>query len=205
MTKKRMKKFIYSIMVSGALLFATTSCEDSVDDPSVVTYFAELTLNGDDFIKLSVGDTYTEPGYTATEGEEDITDRVVISGTVELDIETMFRDGYTSLWEILAIMVAISAVYPKLSYTRSIPGIKGNLSANRVQITTLMQEFGYEVEHESVSKMTFRLKSRGARLARKYEDRVTFEQDGEVLYVEGLKKDLVRIISRMEYRLNGGE
>lgn len=83
MTKKRMKKFIYSIMVSGALLFATTSCEDSVDDPSVVTYFAELTLNGEDFIKLSVGDTYTEPGYTATEGEEDITDRVVISGTVD--------------------------------------------------------------------------------------------------------------------------
>ena len=129
----------------------------------------------------------------------------VISGTVEPDVETMFRDGYTSLWEILGIMVIISGIYPKLSYTRSVPRIKGNLSANRVQITTLMQEFGYEVEHESVSKMTFRLKSRGARLARKYEDRVTFEQDGEVLYVEGLKKDLVRIISRMEYRLNGGE
>lgn len=126
----------------------------------------------------------------------------VISGTVELDIETMFRDGYTSLWEILAIMVAISAVYPKLSYTRSIPGIKGNLSTNRVQIISLMQDFGYEVEHESVGKMTFRLKSAGARLARKYEDRVTFEQNGEVLSVEGLKKDLVRIISRMEYRLN---
>lgn len=78
-----MKKFIYSIMISGTLLFAATSCEDSAEDPSVVTYFAELTLNGDDFIKLSVGDIYTEPGYVATEGEDDITDKVVVNGAVD--------------------------------------------------------------------------------------------------------------------------
>ena len=126
----------------------------------------------------------------------------VISGMSELDIETMFRDGYKSLWQILAIMAAISAVYPKLSYGRSDVRIKGNLSGNRVQITEIMQDFGYSVEKESVGMMTFRLKSTGARLARKFEDRVTIGQDEKGLSVEGLKKDTVRIISRMEYRLN---
>lgn len=95
MTKKRMKKFIYSILVSGALLCATTSCKDSAEDPSVVTYFAELTLNGDEFIKLSVGDTYTEPGYTATEGENDITDKVIVSGTVDTTTPNFYDLTYS--------------------------------------------------------------------------------------------------------------
>lgn len=95
MTKKRMKKFIYSILVSGALLCATTSCKDSAEDPSVVTYFAELTLNGDEFIKLSVGDTYTEPGYTATEGENDITDKVIVSGTVDTSVGNFYNLTYS--------------------------------------------------------------------------------------------------------------
>ena len=95
MTKKRMKKFIYSILVSGALLCATNSCKDSAEDPSVVTYFAELTLNGDEFIKLSVGDTYTEPGYTATEGENDITDKVIVSGTVDTSVGNFYNLTYS--------------------------------------------------------------------------------------------------------------
>lgn len=82
-------------MVSGALLLAATSCKDSANDPSVVTYFAELTLNGDDFIKLSVGDTYTEPGYTATEGENDITDKVVVSGTVDTTTPGFYNLTYS--------------------------------------------------------------------------------------------------------------
>ena len=51
--------------------------------------------------------------------------------------------------------------------------------------------------------MTFRLKSHGARLARRYEDRITLEQTADGLSVEGLRKDVVRIVSRMEYRLGG--
>lgn len=90
-----MKKFIYSMLVGGALLFASTSCKDSAEDPSVVTYFAELTLNGDDFIKLSVGDTYTEPGYTATEGENNITDKVVVSGTVDTTTPGFYNLTYS--------------------------------------------------------------------------------------------------------------
>lgn len=62
-----MRKIFYSILMGGLLLGTATSCEDSVEDLSKVTYFAELNLKGDDFVKISVGETYTEPGYEATE------------------------------------------------------------------------------------------------------------------------------------------
>ncbi len=124
----------------------------------------------------------------------------VISGMTELNIETMFRDGYKSLWQIFGILVLISAVYPKVTYVRTVPKIHGNLSGCRVQIIELMKGFGYVVEHESVGKMTFRQKSAGAKLSRRYEDRITFEQTDAGLTVEGLRKDVVRIVSRMEYK-----
>ena len=67
-----MKKIFYYILMGAFLLGTATSCEDSVEDLSKVTYFAELNLKGDDFVKLSLGETYTEPGYEATENGEDI-------------------------------------------------------------------------------------------------------------------------------------
>lgn len=78
-----MKKIFYCILMGGLLLGTATSCEDSVEDLSKVTYFAELNLKGDDFVKISLGETYTEPGYEATENGEDISDRVKVTGNVD--------------------------------------------------------------------------------------------------------------------------
>lgn len=128
---------------------------------------------------------------------------VVASGMSELNVDSLFRDGYKSLWQISALLLAIAAVYPKVSYVKSYPRINGNLSGNRVQIISLMEEFGYEVEKDSLHSMTFRMKSRTARLSRKYEDRITITQESAALSVEGLRKDVVRIVSRMEYRMGG--
>lgn len=77
-----MRKIFYCILMGGLLLGTATSCEDSVEDLSKVTYFAELNLKGDDFVKISLGETYTEPGYEATENGEDISERVKVSGSV---------------------------------------------------------------------------------------------------------------------------
>ena len=44
----------------------------------------ELTLKGDATITLALGQTYTEPGFTATDNcDGDITDRVTVTGTVD--------------------------------------------------------------------------------------------------------------------------
>ena len=78
-----MKKIFYYILMGAFLLGTATSCEDSVKDLSKVTYFAELNLKGDDFVKLSLGETYTEPGYEATENGEDISEKVKVTGSVD--------------------------------------------------------------------------------------------------------------------------
>lgn len=78
----KMRKIFYCILMGGFFMGTATSCDDSTEDLSKVTYFAELNLKGDDFVKLSVGETYTEPGYEATENGEDISERVKVSGSV---------------------------------------------------------------------------------------------------------------------------
>lgn len=78
----KMRKIFYCILMGGLFMGTATSCDDSTEDLSKVTYFAELNLKGDDFVKLSLGETYTEPGYEATENGEDISERVKVSGSV---------------------------------------------------------------------------------------------------------------------------
>lgn len=78
-----MKKiFLYGLMLcTAALGLASCSDDDQLTDTRV-THFATLELQGDEQVVLNVGDTFTEPGYVATEGDEDITAKVVVSGNV---------------------------------------------------------------------------------------------------------------------------
>lgn len=77
-----MKRLIYSLLIClGVITF--TSCEKTSDDISKVTHFASLELKGDDVMKIKLNEVYTEPGYTASEGNEDITDNVKITGAVD--------------------------------------------------------------------------------------------------------------------------
>ena len=53
-------------------------------------------------------------------------------------------------------------------------------------------------------KMTFRLTSKINAVARMLEDRVTVCAVPDGLEVEGITKDVIRIISNLEYRLRNG-
>lgn len=80
-----MKKiFLFGLAISMATL-GLTSCNDDHDQltDSRVTTFANLELLGDEVVEINVGETFTDPGYIATEGEEDITSKVKITGTVD--------------------------------------------------------------------------------------------------------------------------
>lgn len=80
-----MKKiFLFGLAISMATL-GLISCNDDHDQltDSRVTYFANLELLGDEVIEINVGETFTDPGYIATEGEEDITSKVKVTGSVD--------------------------------------------------------------------------------------------------------------------------
>lgn len=69
-----------------------------------IVYYADLQIEGKSPMIVSLGEPYVEPGYTATEQEEDVTDKVEVSGTVDTDnpgvyiltYEVTSEDGFTN-------------------------------------------------------------------------------------------------------------
>lgn len=92
-----MKKiFLYSLAL-GMMTLGLTSCNDDEDQLSDtrVTHFAELVLLGKTYIEINAGDPYEEPGFTATENGEDISDRVVVTGQVDPNVGGIYNPTYT--------------------------------------------------------------------------------------------------------------
>lgn len=82
-------KLFAGCLVSCAISTATllTSCsKDEQHTDTRVTHYATINLEGDEFMVLNVGEKYTEPGYSATEGTEDITARVVVSNPLDTNV-----------------------------------------------------------------------------------------------------------------------
>ena len=95
----KIKSFIVIITVAGFL----SSCnkKDNFNYPegtvgiSKITYFPVLTMNGDQYVAIHVGGTYTEAGVTAKEGESDLT--VTTSGTVDVSTPGVYDLTYSAV------------------------------------------------------------------------------------------------------------
>lgn len=92
-----MKKIFLYGFAFGLTILTLSSCNDGEDmlSDTHVTYFADLKLLGSDFMKINVGDAYNEPGYIATEGEDDITDKVVVNGSVNTNKSDFYYIDYS--------------------------------------------------------------------------------------------------------------
>jgi cyclophilin family peptidyl-prolyl cis-trans isomerase len=88
-----MKKIIYSLLI--CLAFSLSSCKDeTTQDPSKVTYFADLELSGPGTLLWPLGETFVEPGYYAELKGEDVTADVVIKGEVKTDKAGVYTRTY---------------------------------------------------------------------------------------------------------------
>ncbi len=83
------KLFIFGLLALGML--ALSSCNDDNDEltDSRLTYYADLQLQGDEFMLLPVGSTFVDPGCTGTLAGEDITSKIKIDGADEVDPNTL--------------------------------------------------------------------------------------------------------------------
>lgn len=78
-----MKNILYALFLclSAGIL---CSCEDETSqDHSVITYYISFDMSGDKVMKIPVGTAYQEPGVVAMEGEEDVTSKMVTTGSVD--------------------------------------------------------------------------------------------------------------------------
>ena len=103
--------------------------------------------------------------------------------------------GTSRGWLMLGAMVALAAVYPRLSFlTRR---VEGDIADNREQIIAAFKASGYSLTAESDSHLTFRADGL-RRLLLLYEDEVTVEQYGQWICLTGIRRSVVRVAMRME-------
>jgi len=83
------KVFLYSMMLCMSAI-GFTSCNDDEDQltDSRLTYYVNLELQGDAFVQVPIGTSYTDAGCTATMNGQDATSRIVTSGLDAIDVNT---------------------------------------------------------------------------------------------------------------------
>jgi hypothetical protein len=98
--RKITMKYILPILM---VLFAVTGCNkkdnfianDNQVGSSKVTYFADITMKGDEYMSLVQGDTYTDPGATATEKGTPIS--LTTSGKVDASTPGIYLVTYSAV------------------------------------------------------------------------------------------------------------
>lgn len=95
MQKLKNMKILYKYSLIIASLFFLLSCDKDTEDISRITYYCELDLKGGTVEFVSLGGTYTEQGWIASENDEDITDKVAVSGTVNPQVAGLYRLVYS--------------------------------------------------------------------------------------------------------------
>lgn len=127
---------------------------------------------------------------------------LVLTGAAEGNISTMFKGGYSALWKIAAIFLAVSAVYPRVGFVKREIGVNGEWGPAADAIKNYMAGKEYVFEKETEDTLTFRHRGGLSKLARMYEDRITVTRQFGGATVEGLRKDVVRLSMGLENLLN---
>ena len=116
-----------------------------------------------------------------------------------LSFVDLFKEG--SLPKIAIFFVIVSAIYPKLSFYKKELYLNGDFTKYAGMIDDVMKKLDYVPEIHEAGRVTYVKNSAYARLTRMYEDRVTFETAENPVKVEGYRKDLLRILSAINYRV----
>lgn len=125
---------------------------------------------------------------------------LIVTGLAEGSVEEMFRDGYKSLAEIAVLFLVVAAIYPKFGFTAREVYLKDDSGSVRDGIISCMESRGYSLENEDGDKMTFRLRSKVSAFFKMLEDRITITREPGSLRVEGLTKEVTRVVSSLEHK-----
>ena len=107
-------------------------------------------------------------------------------------------DGWKSVWWILAIFAVMALVYPFFGYQKRKIHVNGDPALARDGIVEALKIRGYVPESEADGVLKFHLSSPVNRAFRFWEDTITLTPVLGGWEVEGLSRDLVRVVSSIE-------
>lgn len=110
-----------------------------------------------------------------------------------------------ALPQLIAFFVLFSAIYPALSFMKKEVFIGGSFEECRDKIISAFTEYGYELVNEDDNEMTFRIKKPFIRFMRMYEDAITITKDESPLILKGMRKEIFRLASAIEFTTRNQE
>lgn len=124
---------------------------------------------------------------------------LIVLGMADSNIENNFEGGYSAFWKMGLLFAAAAALYPKLSFINRKLYIEPSTDI-MADAVTFLQERGYVLENEGNDTLTFRLKGKGSRILKMCEDRITITRTSDGYFMEGHRKDVLRLASGLEYK-----
>ena len=124
-------------------------------------------------------------------------------GYLDTDINSLFKNGYNSLWQIAIVFALLSAIYPSFGFMKKDVIVPGEYNEIRPIVIKAMEERGYSLESEEGENLTFRRNGGLSRVTRMLEDRITLTRDITGFQMEGIRKDVVRLVYAIESKARG--
>ena len=124
---------------------------------------------------------------------------LMATGYVSKDINVALPHGWKSVWWILAIFAIMALAYPFFGYQKRKINVNGDPALAKNGIVEALKGRGYVPAGEADGILKFHLSSPLNRAARMWEDTITLSPVLGGWEVEGLTRDLVRVIGSIEY------
>jgi len=89
-----MKKYISSVIVGAAFILLSASCGKDTEGMTGITYYPVLELNGNSTEIITAGQSFADPGASATLNGEDVTDQIKVVTSLDFNDP---KPGYYSV------------------------------------------------------------------------------------------------------------
>lgn len=78
-----------------ALAVGFTSCEKKSEGLTKITYYAQIVLEGDEYMVVAKGSEFVDPGFTATMNGQDVSNRVEVKSNVDTSTSGIYSVVYS--------------------------------------------------------------------------------------------------------------
>lgn len=96
---------------------------------------------------------------------------------------------------LIVVLLLLAAIYPKLAF--GTVTVHADIEQDRNAVIEAMRSYGYSPATQEKDVMVFRADKLSKKLLSQFDDAITIKGEGRSISVEGLKKDILRVESRI--------